>query len=79
MQNGIQPDRRTLARQVKARKQRFAAALALAGITQAEFADRNEVNPGHLSKVVNGERDSLRLLAKVDAFIAKQLGEETAA
>lgn len=79
MQNGIQSDRRTLARQRKVRKQRFAAALALAGLRQSDFADRNDVDPGHLSKVLNGDRESASLTEKVDAFIAKYLPSSEAA
>lgn len=75
MQSGTQLDRRTIARQRKVRKQRFTAALALAGMTQAAFAKDTGVNPGHLSKVLNGERDSDRLTEKVELFIAKYLPE----
>lgn len=62
-----------VAKQRRQRKQRFQAALALAGMTQADFADKHEVDPGHLSKVLGGERQSKKLSAKVEAFIAKHL------
>lgn len=55
------------------RKSAFRAALALARMTQVDFARAHGVTPGHLSLVVNGERESARLTAIVDAFIAEHL------
>lgn len=73
MVNGIQ---RNVVRERKERKRRFVAALALAGMRQSDFADRHDIDPGHLSKVLSGERDSLRLVGKVEAFIAQHLGKD---
>lgn len=75
MTNGISTPA-NVAKQRRQRKQRFQAALALAGMTQAAFADKLDMDPGHLSKVLNGERQSLKLAAKIDAFIAKYLAEQ---
>lgn len=62
-----------VAKQRRQRKQRFQAALALTGMTQAGFADKHDIDPGHLSKVLSGERVSGKLVSKIDAFIAKYL------
>lgn len=69
------PSTRVQSRRKMSRQARFRAALALARITAEAWATEQGVTGGHLSKVVNGERESASLLAKVDAFIAKQLGE----
>lgn len=71
MVNDIQ---RNVVKERKERKRRFVAALALAGMRQSDFADKHDIDPGHLSKVLNGERDSLRLITKVEAFIVQHLG-----
>lgn len=59
------------------RRKRFRAALALAGMTQEGFAGRKDVgvSPEHVSLVLYGRRVSAPLLAKIDSFIAKHLGE----
>lgn len=54
------------------RKARFRAALALAGLTQKEWAEREGVTASHLSRVLAGERDSGTLNNKIDAFTRKQ-------
>src|SRR5688572_21986607 len=64
MIGGTETPRRNVVKERKERKRRFVAALALAGLRQSDFADRLNIDPGHLSKVLNGERDSLRLVAK---------------
>lgn len=74
MIGGIESPRRNVVKERKERKRRFVAALALAGMRQSDFAARHDIDPGHLSKVLNGERDSLRLIAKVEAFIVQHLG-----
>lgn len=51
-----------------ARKARFRAALALTGLTAAEWAVRNGITAGHLSQVLAGKRESRSLEEKVDAF-----------
>lgn len=61
----------------KKRKQ-LRAALALAGLTQEQFARKQDVTPEHLSYVMNGHRESERLMQEVDAFVAKYLPESAA-
>ena len=51
------------------RKQRFLAALALRGMTQADWAAEHGVTGGHLSLVLNDRRESIPLLEKIDATI----------
>jgi transcriptional regulator with XRE-family HTH domain len=53
------------------RRKRFRAALAYADITAQEFAARVGVQPGHLSQVLSGKRESAALVQKIDAFIAE--------
>lgn len=50
------------------------AALAIARMTQTDWAESHDVTQGHLSQVLSGRRESLTLVEKIDAFIAKQLG-----
>lgn len=57
------------------RKKQFRAALALAEMTQEEWADKQEVDSSHLSRVLSGERESATLCEKVDAFITKYFPE----
>jgi hypothetical protein len=59
------------------RNREFRAALALAGLTGQQFADRHQVSFGHLWQVVRGDRDSLTLETEIDAFIAKHLISRT--
>lgn len=68
-------------REVIERKKRFKAALALAGMTQKEWAaqqgEKQEdgkprgVTKTHLNEVLNRNRDSEPLNAAIDAFIEK--------
>lgn len=60
-------------RTADSRKARFRAALALAQLTQEQWAEQNGVTASHLSRVLAGERDSMRLLEKVDAFTRKHM------
>lgn len=60
------------------RKARFRAALALAGLTQEQWADREGITASHLSRVLAGERDSGRLMEKVSAFTEKVLKSNAA-
>jgi hypothetical protein len=60
------------------RKQLFQAARALAGITAAQWADHEDITPEHLSLVLNGKRESARLVEKVDAFIREHLDKHIA-
>jgi transcriptional regulator with XRE-family HTH domain len=60
------------------RKQLFRAALAVEGLTAAQFAARVGVTPYHLSVVLNDKRDSRRLTDKIDAFVREKLEPRTA-
>lgn len=53
------------------RKARFKAALALAGMTQTEWAAQNGITPDHLSMVISEKqlRESRVLEEKIDKFI----------
>jgi hypothetical protein len=51
------------------RRALFKAAIALARTTVGAWCAENGVTTGHLDKVLRGDRDSLPLLEKVDAFI----------
>lgn len=55
------------------KRKELRAALSLAGLTQKEWARKQGITPEHLSYVMNGHRESERLLQEVDAFIAKHL------
>ena len=55
------------------RKQRFKAALALAGLKAQEWAGEHDVTVQHLNSVLNGDRESASLTADVDAFIEQHL------
>lgn len=57
------------------RRRRFKAALALAGVTQSEWATGQGVTRDHLRFVLNG-RVSGKLEREIDAFIAKYLPEQ---
>lgn len=60
------------------RKQLFRAALALADLTMAEWAEREGITPSYLSQVVLEHLSSDRLNAKIDAFIAEQFSKHAA-
>jgi hypothetical protein len=60
------------------RKQLFKAALAIAGLTAAEWASGEDLTPEHVSMVLNGKRESARLIEKVDAFVRQHLEKHTA-
>jgi hypothetical protein len=51
------------------RKKEFMAALALLGETQAEWAIRHGITPGHLSHILCGRRESGRVDGLMDAYI----------
>lgn len=64
--------------QTPGRKERFEAALKLAGLTAEEWAavpeeqgGGGEITRQHLYLVLKGERQSPPLLARIDAFIDK--------
>lgn len=57
-----------MTRQKESRKARFRAALALAGLTQESWAEREGVTPGHLSQVLAGKRESRTLMEKIEGF-----------
>ena len=50
------------------RKSQFRAALALAEMTAAQWAEKNDITPGHLSQVLCGKKESRALLEKIEAF-----------
>jgi hypothetical protein len=52
------------------RKERFRAAVRVAGITAKQWCKDNEITEQHLYAVLGGKRESARLTEKVDAFIA---------
>ena len=54
-------------------RKRFRAALALAGMSQEEFADDYGCGADHLSLVLHGRRKSAPLIAGVVAFVNKHL------
>ena len=51
------------------RKARFRAALIRAGMTQGEWAEKNEMVREHLNRVLNGHVLSPPVTEKIDAFI----------
>jgi hypothetical protein len=55
------------------RKARFEAALKLAGSTMRAFAEEHEISPAHLHYVITGVRESERVNALIDQYIAKYL------
>lgn len=63
------------------RKRKFRAALALKGLTAAEFAAMNGFTAQHLSYVLSGKRTSAPVLELVDRFIGavKHSGQSAAA
>ena len=61
------------------RKERFRAALVLAGMTQREWAERRGITEQHLIYVLAGQRESQTLINDVDDFIAEQLAAAVAA
>lgn len=61
------------------RKQLFRAALAIAGLTAAQWADREGITPQWLSMVLNEKDVSLTLGEKIDAFVREHLTERTTA
>jgi hypothetical protein len=52
------------------RRASFRSALVMAGLTQGKWAADVGVSLGHLSEVLHEKRQSLALVAKIDAFIA---------
>jgi hypothetical protein len=58
------------------RHARFRAAVALARITAKDWCAEQGFTEGHLYQVLRGDRESPPTLRRVDAFIAKQLGEK---
>lgn len=61
------------------RKERFKAALALAGMKATDWCEANDVTPQHLARVLGEERESNRLNDLVDAFIAQHLTADVVA
>jgi hypothetical protein len=67
-----------MAKQKTSRKQLFRAALAIAGLTAAEWADREKITAQWLSMVLNEKHSSLTLTEKIDAFTRAHLEKHTA-
>lgn len=59
------------------RKQLFRAALALAGMTAAQWAESEGITASYLSAVLADRMSSKRLIEKVDQFINKHLISRT--
>ena len=57
------------------RRKRFRVALALAEMTQLEFAKRARVSGELVSHQLNGRRNNRALAKKMDAFIGRQFCE----
>lgn len=58
------------------RKQLFRAALAIAGLTAAEWATSEGYSPEHLSRVLSREAlGSATLIERIDAFTEEHLGK----
>lgn len=60
------------------RKAQFKAALALAGVSQKQWAEQHGVTPPHLHAVLTG-RESMRLIRAIDEFITETLRRPSAA
>jgi hypothetical protein len=57
------------------RKQRFEAALKLAGIAMREWCENQDIERSHVVRVLTGEREGgAELNAAIDATIQKYLG-----
>jgi transcriptional regulator with XRE-family HTH domain len=63
-----------MARAKAGRKQLFRAALALAGITARQWAEREGISESYLSLVLNGKRESVAVTEKIDDFMTEQFG-----
>jgi transcriptional regulator with XRE-family HTH domain len=61
-----------MAKNASSRKNRFKAALLLAGMTAADFAELHGITSGHLSQVLTG-RESRTLTEKIDAFTKEHI------
>jgi hypothetical protein len=60
------------------RKKRFRIALAIAGLTATEWAEKNDVAPSYLFRYLGGNTVSGPLGEKIDGFVdryLKQLGK----
>lgn len=60
------------------RKQVFRAALAIAGLTARQWAEREGTSESYLSLVLNEKRESEALTQKIDTFARKHLPEHAA-
>ena len=56
----------------KDRKARFKAALALAGLSQKEYAENWGVTSNYVAMVIRGDRESADWLEQIDSYIAEQ-------
>jgi len=57
---------------VEGRRKAFRKALIDAGMTQRDWAKRNDVSEQHLSVVLQGKRESRRLWNKIEQFTEAQ-------
>ena len=74
--NATVADTMTVRAKGMSRKARFRAALALARTTETAWADEQGITRQHLYLVLKGDRQSVPLVAKIEAFIARQFGEK---
>lgn len=61
------------------RKRRFLAALALAGLTQEMWCEREGITTTHLYLVLAGKRESQRLIEKIEAYTEETLSQSASA
>ena len=61
-----------------ARRKRFRAALALAGMSLTKWAELEGVTRQHLNEVLNGKRVSAPLNEKIEAFTKQHLSKVAA-
>ena len=55
------------------RKRQFRAALGLAGLTAQQWAEKEGVNPGYLSRVLSGKIKQSWVVDRIDEFARKRL------
>lgn len=67
-----------MAKAKTSRKQLFRAALAIAGLTAGQWAQREGITGNYLSQVLGGKLKSKRLDTKIDAFTEKHLSSASA-
>lgn len=68
-----------MAKAKTSRKQLFRAALAIAGLTAAEWAEHEGITAQWLSMVLSGKNVSLTLSEKIEAFTREHVDARTIA